>query len=301
MSATLQINNMKKRLGLKKYIKSKKDYSYSLTFGAVGPTYLPAEYFYDNNEMPLELPGEYNCTGRAVADICEDEDGRLYSWDYNYAKTLQIKGLPPSTTGVDLKTALSVPLTFGLLPRELEPVNSTKNSPIIAADYKNFPEALDKVAEQYKKPAYFFADGPFDAFDNVRSMLWLNRQNKMSVAIGTAWYQEFEQVGPDGILPAGRYSYGGHAYACKGWKVINGQTYLILKTWQGPSYGDRGYCYMSRDQFNRLINGGGSAMTISPVKPTDVKTIQMSLKQRLLAFMQLLLAQLQQSLFPPQQ
>ncbi len=284
-------------LGLKKHIKSKKDFSFAKTFGIANIGLLPDSFFIDNGDVPNQGFTTF-CTAYTACDISTDEDKILYSQDYNIAKTFEILGVPSTTQGADLKTAFSVPVTFGLLPRELAPVTWEKDGNEKSADYHSYPDSLDQEALKHKKPAYLFVDGPYDHFNNVRSTIWLNRENNMSVGVGTDWYSEYEQVGPDGIIPEGKTVSGGHAWSIKGWKTINGKLYLIAKTWQGVGYGDKGYCYFSQEEFNRLMDARGSvAMTLCRVNPADVKTIEISLIERLLIWLGLL----SQKLFPPQQ
>jgi hypothetical protein len=44
--------------------------------------------------------------------------------------------------------------------------------------------------------------------------------------------------------------------------------------WAGPSYGDKGFVYMSREPANAVLNIGGAATyTLTKVKPSDIQAI----------------------------
>lgn len=281
--------------GLRPYIPSalekKKDYSFHRTFGAAMLTGLPDNYNADNS-FGFPYQGDTTeCTGYTVTDICADEDGRQYSHDYNYAKTLQIMNAPATFQGADLKTAFSVPVTkfFGLLPANLAPITWEKNGQTYAADYKNWPESLDVEARKNLKDAYFMIDGPYDCFDNIRSVIWAHRLERRTVGVGTPWYFEYETVGPSGILPQGKVQGSWHAHKICGWKTLNSIEYLISKSWQGPAFGDNGYVYFSRDEFNHIMSISGSiGITIGKVDPNDVQTVKLSLREQLLALFQLI-------------
>ncbi len=200
------------------------------------------------------------CTGYLVADSARDHTGMRYSEDYNFMKTLVLMGSPPNSNGADLRSAYMVAPSFGLLERDNEPGAIELNTDqSVAANPVNWPLDLDLISINNKK-AFVLITGPYDFSSNAQSFMWQTRTRRYSIGVGTAWYAEFETISNAGILPENpRVVTGGHAYKLCGWKLINGQNHWILKTWQGPHYGDGGYCYMSFSQMNRLVRAWGAA------------------------------------------
>lgn len=96
-----------------------------------------------------------------------------------------------------------------------------------------------------------------DFFDAMRDAMASGATERRSVSIGTPWFSIFESVDSNGILSMPwSWSTQGlpwHNYKICGWTTRNGQVYLKAKTWQGPTYGDKGYVYMSRQLVNSLM------------------------------------------------
>ncbi len=200
------------------------------------------------------------CTGYTVTDIAADQDGFLYSPDFNFMNTLVLMNAPPDTDGADLRIAFKVPVGIGMIALDDEPAQVlTNSSQAWAANPANWPADINTTAAQFRKPAYIPVS-PFgqDWFDTVRSAL-LKSTEKRAVGVGTPWSPSFEGIGKDGILGENPTNlYWGHAYVICGWKQINGKPYLIAKTWQGKNYGDNGYCYYSRTLFNKIMSNWGT-------------------------------------------
>lgn len=277
-----------KNRGLQPHIvplyKKKKQYSFHRTFGAAALTGLPDSYGPISSDA--YQGGTVFCTDYTTAGICSDEDGVPYSPEYNLSKQTLILNVNPTTfAGATLESAIKVPITFGLLPQDQAPLTWIKDGQTVVADSKNWPANLDQVAVQNKRPYYFFVDGPYDAFDNFRSAIWLK---KLSVGAGMPWYNEYNSVGPDGILPNGVNQESWHAVNICGWQTINGIPYITCKPWAGSNYGKNGVVFFSRGEFNRNMSLQGTvAITLAKALPTDIKTIQMSLWERLLAWFQI--------------
>jgi hypothetical protein len=128
-----------------------------------------------------------------------------------------------------------------------------------------------------------------DAFDAIRSSITLN---KCSVSMASQWFSAFEFIKNDGILPDdfSILEYSWHNYKCVGWKQINGQPYLILKSWQGIGYGDKGYCYMSRTLCNRLLDvRGAGAFIVAPYDSSKVQTVKLDILTTILSYLYRLL------------
>lgn len=97
-----------------------------------------------------------------------------------------------------------------------------------------------------------------DFFDAIRDAMASGGTERRSVSIGTPWFSVFEEVDSSGILQIPRsFNTAGlpwHNFKICGWKTIGGQVYLKAKSWQGPTYGDHGYCYFSRQLINNVMS-----------------------------------------------
>ncbi|MFN3658162.1 MAG: hypothetical protein ACK4UO_12975 [Pseudolabrys sp.] len=255
--------------------KRDKRYFFHRNFGAAKLSGLP-DYF--SCDAGLTMPNQHEdnapteCTAYTVADLGTDQDGVLYSPDYTFAQTLRLQGAKPNQQGADLRMGLKSAIAFGLLRKESAPFTAKEKGQEFIANWLVWPRALELEAIKNAKAAYYgCTTGPYDAFGNICSALWINRDKKMGAAIGTPWLPEWSRVGPDGIIPPGAEiskhraeSLPWHAWKIAGWATFNGEPYLIGKTWQGPNVGDHGFLYFDRDTINRVLAVEGTgAFTIS--------------------------------------
>lgn len=274
--------------GLKPYYaKSKKDYAFHATFGAAQLSDIPNEFFIGNGLNTDDQGATPFCTAYTMAELCANIEGIEFSEDYQYAKTLELASLPATQQGVDMKMAAEVPVTIGVLPKNLAPLNWRKDGQNAVADYRNWPQSLEDIAAKYKEGAYYFLDGPYDTFDNIRSMLWVNRsilaaRGGTAVGLGTPWYYEYQNAGKDGVLPAGVNICSWHATAFLGTKFINGEIMLACDPHEGKGFGDNGIVYFSRAEINRIFATPGTVGLIFSKKVTDPQKIQLSLLEQIL-------------------
>lgn len=262
-----------------------KHFRHDVLFGAA--TSFPDEFLVDNDLFPDQnADGRPTvCTGYTVANVGGVEDSTLYSPEYNYMKTLEVQGLPPETQGADARTAFKIPVAFGLLPQTLVPPDVSRGTQAWAANQTNWPLSLDTQA--VKKPAYTPIGKVGDYFDGIRSAI----SQRKTVGMATQWSPSFETVSTNGILPDNPVGlYWGHMYQVCGWKTFYGVPYLVLKTWQGKGYGDRGWCYMSRSLCNKLMGTLGAYAATLEYLPQD--TVD-ELKGRELTLLEVVLGLLQ--------
>jgi hypothetical protein len=88
---------------------------------------------------------------------------------------------------------------------------------------------VDRALKNAKAAYHGVAIGSYDASDNIRNTLWLDRENRMGASIGTPWFPQWSGVGKDGGVPfvstlnnerAAILPW--HSWAVKRWKRING-------------------------------------------------------------------------------
>lgn len=262
--------------GLKPIPRDPRDLSFHRTFGGFTPPDLPAEFSVDNGmTMPDQIADKlyFGCTGYSQNELCSDQDGVVYDdYEFTYRKTLEKAGIYTLDRGCDMRDSLSVLIVFG--PRK--------------------KGEGDTYA--HRRGRYYTVEvQSFDWFDSIRSVMytnWISNQIKVAVSIGTPWFREFDimHVPSTGIVPTvftgDPSQLAWHNWAIKGWKVINGETFLVGKTWQGKNVGDKGWYYFRRETINAVMKiRGTAAFTVAPRRPGDEATIKKTITEFLIAFM----------------
>lgn len=243
--------------GTKPTRKDHRDYSHR-SFGALQVPF-PASY---NTDAGLWMPNQnvddlvfnlpalpFGCTDYTQADLANDEVDAL-TYDPLLLDNVTHAN---SEGGTDVRTALGAAKKLNWI-----------------TGYFNI-EALDGQ----------------DMFDAVRDAQVSGGTEKRSVSVGSKWFPEFEQVGVTGLLPMPDFNganFTWHNWKICGWRTINDQVYLVGKSWQGASYGDKGLCYFSRPLFNQLMGIEGSvAFTATKGVLPPITTISLSWLQWLVS------------------
>lgn len=269
--------------GLKELPKDERDFSFGAIFGSVPLSELPAEY---EVRKPLAIKQQEDsdlCTAFAACAVSEDQEGIELGPEYLFAKTKKIEG-DWKTWGADLRSVCKAITKFGTLSKIETIWKLEDKGRDWVADWSNWPETLDGVAGQFRKKSYFSVTGPYDAFDNIRSAMWINREEERSVLTGCMW--EFDwTLSPKGIIPeeAGRDSFG-HAFKIFGWKRINGTVYLKAQLSNGEEIGDKGIFYFPRNVVNRKFTFG--SFTFQDISGEEAKVLlekKWSIGKRILA------------------
>lgn len=225
-----------------------RDYDLHRTFGSIAPAQFPDSYFTDAgldipNQDALGLP--YGCTDFTQSELAND----IVEKEQYTPQELEAVTHANASGGLDVRTSLDAASKLGWFNA-------------------------------------YFSVRPYqlDFFDSIRLAMLSGAPEKRSVSIGTPWFPVFEQVSSDGVIDApASYSLTNntwHNWKVVGWKTINGEPYLIGKSWQGATYGDKGYVYFSRPIINSLMSISGScAFTGSNMTPQNVQTISVTFIQ----------------------
>lgn len=239
-------------------------------FGAVGVPSFAAQYSADigktmNDQNSDGFPN--GCTGYTQSDNLGDEYDSIFKPSYTYEKTCLMEG-HDTTQSCDMRTSLKSTQVYGV---------------------QRIDETTDQEAEQHRGGKYFnvYDDGGLDWFDSIRSAV---AGSQKGVSCGTPWFYSWEYI-QSGILPMptvlelSNLPPIWHNYACKGWKTINGKPYLMIKSWQGPNYGDRGWCYMSREVANVVFAIRGAAVFTQPkFTPDQLYTVKLGIIETALMY-----------------
>lgn len=266
--------------GVKKIKKDHRDYSFPRTFGAIAGAPLPLALNLDaglTNRNQNAVPwGQYSCTGQTQADICTDEDKRIYDPRYTYDQTLTMmfyrKDTPYwETVGCDLRTSLNSTIVYGV-----SPLDGTGNP----ADFR--------------RGAYYMVEPTAgDWFDSLRQTMLVN---KRPVSVASAWFPEFNNT-HDGIIPTpvnydeSRASF--HNYKICGWETVNGVPYLLVKAWLGEGWGvnGNGIARMRREIVNQLLTlEGAGAFTLAPFIGANVKTVELTILETVASYLRWIIA-----------
>lgn len=261
------------KLGLKP-IKHKdyRTYDFHRTFGSA--VNIPQEFNFDISGVfpDQNLDGFPNaCTAYCENDIASNDDKTYYNdQPFTYANTKLIEG------------------TSGDVP--VQQMNALKSGTVYGV--KSKPETPNQALTHRRSP-YFIVKKNLDYFDGLTSAMW-TKQGGLS--IGTPWLPLFEYVDRDGVIPdfeAPKDFTVGHCWEACGIKMINNEPRIICKSWQGSGYGDGGYCYFNRKQINDLLGiKGAGAFGQKHALPSDIKTVQMTLIEVIISFLQQLISKL---------
>ena len=254
--------------------RDKRDYDLLKTrkLGLAKMPTLPANY---DTDAHLTMPDQRadgrpnGCTGYTTTELCNDEDGIVYDdIDFTLSKT---EGYDPML-GAGIKESLSTSIEFGV---------------------KTLQEK-EEDAIKHKREAYFriTAQYPLDWFDAIRVAMWITQDERRTVSMATPWYPEW--MNPQNGVVTTPYSElskaSWHNWKVSGWKTINGKLYLTSKPWLGKYYGDNGLAYFSREIVNNImVISGTGAFTLDKIMPDEIKTVDLTVIESLVNFMQNLL------------
>lgn len=219
------------------------------------------------------------CTAYATATLQKDIFGNDVDPLYQFAKIKQIRG-EWNQYGANLRDAAQSVVKYGSLPLSSAPYthgtgNANDKTRDFLANWENWPAALDTLATKNKDLGYFALDGSFDAFDNIRSTLWMHRAERRGVSFGLFWHDEWTEA-PNGIISSTMPTTnigGGHDMTIVGQKTIGGFMYLVFQQSWGPTAGDKGFYYFPRTIVDQLFSLGYGAYTFSKVQKSTMGTI----------------------------
>lgn len=251
------MEDLKKNLGfgLKELPPDERDFSFGSIFGSVPISELPAEF---ESASPLEIKQQEDsdmCTAFAACAVSEDQEQLPLGPEYLFAKTKEIEG-DWKTWGANLRSVCKAITKFGTLSKVETLWTLESKGRDWVADWKNWPEHFLHLASKFRKKSYFSVTGSYDLFDNIRSALWINRDEKRSVLTGCMWELDWTLT-PQGVISdePGQDSFG-HAFKVFGWKRINGKIYLKAQLSNGEEIGDRGVFYFPREVVNKKFTFG---------------------------------------------
>lgn len=226
-------------------------------FGTPSPLTLPASFGLPDARGPIDQGNTNLCTQETTTELCSDMDGVVYDENWAAAVTSKLNGAP-ILNGVDALTAMQAMVLFGPLLQSLSPESMRwqKMGESYVETIGNWDPALFlKAAPNERKGVLAVDGGQYDAFDTFRAQMYAH---KRSIGFATKWfYDSFNNPASNGIIlppSAGQLAdFTYHMYAIKGWATLpDGNLYLKIKPWEGPTYGLGGYVFLDRATVNML-------------------------------------------------
>ncbi len=252
--------------GLKIIQKDRRDLDYFATKGfakLAGVTTLPLQYSVDaglripnqeaedDNFTPSVPPLPFGCTDYAQSELLADEDGKLYN------------------------------------PMDIE--NITHASANGGGDIRAALKAVTKLHPDHPKYFNINPSMGMDYFDAARLAMLIAATEKRGVSVGSPFWHQWNAVGPNGILPAPDYDITeatAHNWVIKGWDTIAGATYLTAQMLQGKEFGNKGFVYVPREQFNATMAVSWATMfTLDKITNDEqIKTVGSPIIQEIVDF-----------------
>lgn len=246
-----------------------RDYDFVASFGApVAPKFPPelnvdAGLWVPDQNLPEPLfknpPLPYGCTSYTQADLCADDDAKLYN-------------------PMDLENITHANDRGGISIREaLDTARKVYN--------RTYYFSVN-------------AKGGLDFFDAIRFAMMAGAPEKRSVSIGTPWFPSWEVAlqQKTGVVPMPSEAERSvihrdpaaipwHNHKICGWKQINGTPHLISKSWQGKEIGDGGFAYFPREVINTVMAIPGTcAFTLTNMGSDSIQTIDLPFLKLVMSF-----------------
>jgi hypothetical protein len=236
---------------------------------------LPEEFELKPLVVHSQLNSDY-CTQEASCGVSELQEEVELSPEWCFAVSKMISG-DPEDFGQDLRTAVSVHTKYGAIEKSEAPYSIQDTEDEIIRYINNWPKELFEKALKHRKKSYFKVDGQYDAFDDIRAYIWKFKGESRACVLGLEWSWPLEQEIMDKVEEYG----GGHAVYCRGWKKINGITYLIIQNSYDKEAGNNGSHCFSREIINKFAEKYG-VFTFVDMPEEEAKQVAWSKCRRVL-------------------
>lgn len=269
--------------GLLPLTEDKNDFSHTIVFGALPITSLPQGDFFVSEPMEIknqdyQVADSDFCAGYAAAEVSEDQEAILLNPEYTWVQAK--KALGPDawkTWGLNLRDICLAAVNKGFLEQEYYPFEYKADvTRDFIANPENWPEDLDMLAADHRKASFFAVDGPSgsDVFDNMRSVMYMNRAEQRSIITGVLWHSSWI-FAPDGIIPLTGWendTSSGHALKIFGWIWLPDPVentgvknlYLAAQLSNSSDIGDSGVFYFRRELVNKFFTFGAFTFKDTP-------------------------------------
>ena len=214
--------------GLQEQEKDPRDFSHDRVFGSATLAEFPIEFF---SAEPMGIKDQKLtdfCAGYAGAAVSEDQEAVLLNPEYIWVQAKKaLGGEEWKKWGLRLRDLCLAAVNKGFLEQEYYPFENQAVDRDHIANPANWSEELDMLSYEHRKNSFFDVDGPYDTFDNFRSVLWLNRNEQRSILTGSLWRQSWNSA-PRGVIPRTGWETElgtGHAFKVFGWLLMQNDQY----------------------------------------------------------------------------
>lgn len=244
-----------RKYGLKELQPDDRDFALGAAFDLPKLEDLPQEFLLGVPKVEHQANSDF-CAAFASCYLSELQENEDFEASWTFAKSKELSG-DPAEWGQDLRTIMKTHQKFGALKKEDSPYSLKEKDETFLRHIEKWPELKDK-AEPFKKKSYFKVVGRYDDFDNIRAAIYKFREEKQGVILGLLWGWPIDQVNLDAVP----YSGFGHAVACLGWAVRNGEQKLVIINSYGTEAGESGLHYVSRGVINMFASKYGAFMMV---------------------------------------
>lgn len=188
------------------------------------------------------------CAGISVADVRGNMLGIPMDPDFSYAAGFTVMGNTPSLVGESPLDAVDGVISLGCLPASEDTSTALSNGEAFVMQFQNYSPQQKADALKYAANGkqYLYT------FDDILG--WL-LSGKSGVVIPIQYYQTFNVPNAQGFLPQPGGQITNHCIAAYDHGIDGTQRYLVVKMWNGKSYGQGGYVKMYESIFEQVFLG----------------------------------------------
>lgn len=232
--------------------------------------------------VPYKINQQYTtnfCTAAATESAAEYEQERPFSFEFQVAAVSRMSGAP-IVDGADPRDAYKARCAYGCLQDELTPreLRLVEGGAQVVANWRMWPTQLWSEARKYVAGGFFWLGEEYEQLDQVKEALWSARAENQVVMVAGRWYEGWNSVGADGILPKKSGKYTLHEFLFIDWTTIDGVEYLVVQNSVGTGYGKNGLQYMNRANvaaaWPRVYGDGCGAAIWRKVNPEDINSLK---------------------------
>lgn len=205
--------------------------------------------------------GEDDCSANATALSKSIQEGKKIHASSLFGFSKLISG-DPEAWGQTHRNILKAVTKFGCLFEDEVPAD-LKDKDLSwwrePSNWANRAEELFQLAAKNRAETYVAVTGRYDAFDDIKTAMWMAREKKQAVTFGLLW--NYDSSNPMIENPIQEDGFG-HLVAIVGCTIKNGKEVLIIKNSWGESVGDNGNFYITRSEINKYADMFGIYMLI---------------------------------------
>lgn len=200
------------------------------------------------------------CSAYASDGASQFQEGIILFPAYSFAASKNVSG-DSLAWGQNLRAAMAGHTKYGALAEDdvldADKFLDTTNRRL----FDKYTEDSKEKALTHLKRSYVSTVGPYDAYDNIRSAIWMYREEKRAVVVGVIWGWNLNDYILDGT-PSGN----GHAMYVVGWDHDG----LIIVNSAGKLAGKEGLHRITRATIEAYIPQYGAFMFLD-ASPDEIR------------------------------